>query len=239
MRSKPKAALDGGGGPSPGPPAGSGERSRPSSIQSTQMPGTRPMRADLTPGLLVVISGPGGVGKDTLIERLLERDPRVRYSVSYTTRPRRPYEMDGVHYTFVDMAEFRRLIQEDEFLEYATVNGNLYGTSARRVESLQQAGFDVILKIDVQGAERVRRIRPDGVFIFVAPPTMEELMRRRVERGAESPEAIRARQRLAEIEMSFAERYDYVVVNDDAERAVAEIEAILDRERRQRSRRGD
>lgn len=184
------------------------------------------------PGLLVVISGPGGVGKDTLIARLLELDGRLRYSVSYTTRVRRAYEVDGEHYSFVDRSTFHRLAAAGEFLEHATVNGFLYGTSEARVDALQAAGRDVILKIDVQGAEAVRRRRPDGVFIFIAPPSMEELLRRRVERGAESQEVVVARQRLAEVEMAFADRYDHVVVNDAAEVAVAEIEAILDRERR-------
>jgi guanylate kinase len=183
-----------------------------------------------------VISGPGAVGKDYLIAKLRERDPRLRYSVSYTTRPRRDYEVDGVHYSFVDEAEFRRLIAEGEYLEHAEVNGYLYGTSAQRVEEMQRAGYDVILKIDVQGAEQVRRRRPDGVFIFIAPPSMTELLRRRQERGTEPPEVIAERQRLAAVEMSFADRYDHVVINDDAERAVAEIESVLDRERALRSR---
>ncbi|HEX6548993.1 MAG TPA: guanylate kinase [Candidatus Dormibacteraeota bacterium] len=188
------------------------------------------------PGLLVVISGPGSVGKDTLINGLLERDPRLRYSVSYTTRPRRPYEVDGVHYSFVDEPAFHELVRSGEFLEHKQVNGYLYGTSAHRLEELQGQGFDPILKIDVHGAEEVRRRRPDGVFIFLAPPSMEELMRRRIHRGTESPEVMEARQRLAELEMGFADRYDYVVVNDDAERAIAEVLEILERERRVRER---
>jgi len=179
-----------------------------------------------------VISGPGAVGKDYMIAKLQERDPRLRYSISYTTRPRRDYEVDGVHYSFVDEAEFRRLVEAGEFLEYATVNGYLYGTSAPRVEAMQRAGYDVILKIDVQGAEQLRRRRPDGVFIFLAPPSMEELLRRRQKRGTEPPEVMAERQRLASVEMADADRYDYVVVNDDPERALAEIQSILERERR-------
>lgn len=185
-------------------------------------------------GLLIVISGPGGVGKDTLIERLLAVDSRLRYSISYTTRPRRDYEVDGRHYSFVTEAEFRELVRRGEFLEHKVVGGHLYGTSMHRVEELQAGGHDVILKIDVQGAEEVRRRRPDGVFVFVAPPSMDELLRRRISRGSDSEEVIEARQRLAEVEMGFAERYDHVVVNDDVARAVAEIESILDRERRAR-----
>jgi guanylate kinase len=182
--------------------------------------------------LLVVISGPGGVGKDTVIERLLERNPRLCYSVSYTTRPMRDYEVEGEHYSFVDVATFHRMVQELAFLEYAEVNGNLYGTSVARVEAAQRAGYDVILKIDVQGADQVRQRRPDGVYIFLAPPSMEELIRRRIGRGAESPEEIRDRQKLATWEMSFADRYDHIVVNDDLEHAVRAIELIIAEERR-------
>lgn len=184
--------------------------------------------------LLFVISGPGGVGKDTLIPRLLERNPQLCYSVSYSTRRRREYEVDGEHYSFVDVPTFQRMIEKSDFLEYATVNGNLYGTSAARVEAAQRAGYDVILKIEVQGADLVRQRRPDGVYIFIAPPSMDELIRRRIERGAESPEEIQARQELAQWEMSFADRYDYIVVNDDLDRAIREIEAIIELEHRVR-----
>jgi guanylate kinase len=184
--------------------------------------------------LLVVISGPGGVGKDTLIEKLLARNPKLCYSVSYTTRSKRDYEVDGEHYSFVDEATFRRMVEEDGFLEYAKVNGNLYGTAAARVEAAQRAGYDVILKIDVQGADQVRQRRPDGVYMFIAPPSMDELIRRRVERGAESEEEIQARQELAEWEMAFADRYDHIVVNDDLDRAVKELEGLIEEERRVR-----
>ncbi len=185
----------------------------------------------MQPGLLIVISGPGAVGKDTLIERLRERHPELRYSVSYTTRPRRPYEVEGEHYTFVDRDTFRRMVDEGAFLEHATVNGHWYGTSAERVAELQEAGHDVILKIDVQGADQVRAKRPDGVFVFLAPPSMEELWRRRVGRGAEPPDVVQARQELATREMSFAGHYDHVVVNDDLERALHEVETLLAAER--------
>jgi guanylate kinase len=188
----------------------------------------------MQPGLLIVISGPGAVGKDTLIERLRERHPELRYSVSYTTRPRRPYEVEGEHYTFLDRDTFRRMVDEGAFLEHATVNGHWYGTSAERVADLQEAGHDVILKIDVQGADQVRAKRPDGVFVFLAPPSMEELWRRRVGRGAEPPDVLQARQELATREMSFAGHYDHVVVNDDLERALHEVETLLAAERASR-----
>lgn len=185
--------------------------------------------------MLIVVSGPGGVGKDTLIDMLLARDPRLRYSVSYTTRPRRPYEVEGEHYRFVDQPTFWRLVEEGELLEHGRVNGNLYGTSARRVEEIRSQGCDAILKIDVQGAEQVRRRRPDGVFVFISPPSMEELLRRRTFRGTETAQEMESRQRLAEVEMGYASRYDHVVVNDDAERAAAEVQAILEQERRRRA----
>jgi guanylate kinase len=184
--------------------------------------------------LLVVISGPGGVGKDTLIEMLLERDPRLRYSVSYTTRARRDYEVDGEHYCFVDEPAFWRLAESGELLEHAWVNGYLYGTSTSRVAQALERGHDVILKIEVQGAEQVRSRRPDAVLVFISPPSMEELLRRRARRASEPPEVMEARQRLAEVEMGYAPCYDHVVVNDEAERAVSEILAILDRERGKR-----
>ena len=182
-------------------------------------------------GLLVVMSGPGGVGKDTLIEMLRERDPRLLYSVSYTTRPRRDYEVDGEHYCFVGESDFWRLAAEGELLEHARVNGHLYGTSASRVAEALAAGRDVILKIDVQGAEQVRQRRPDALFLFIAPPSMRELLRRRAQRASEPPAVMEARQRLAEVEMGYASRYDHVVVNDEAERAAGEVQAILERER--------
>jgi guanylate kinase len=155
--------------------------------------------------------------------------------VSYTTRPRRHYELEGEHYRFVDEAHFWRLVEDGELLEHARVNGHLYGTSAGVVEATLARDQDVILKIDVQGAEQVRERRPDALLIFIRPPSMEELLRRRLRRASEPDEVIQARQRLAETEMSYAPRYDHQVVNDDAERAAAEIGAILECERRRRS----
>jgi guanylate kinase len=184
--------------------------------------------------LLIVVSGPGAVGKDTLIEMLRGRDPRLTYSISYTTRPRREYEVDGEHFRFVDEQEFSRLVEEGELLEHARVNGHDYGTSTVQVAEALERGRDVILNIDVQGAEQVRDRRPDALFVFISPPSMEELLLRRTRRASEPPEVIEARQRLAEIEMGFAPRYDHIVVNDEAERAVGEILAIIERERGKR-----
>jgi guanylate kinase len=174
------------------------------------------------------------VGKDTIISKLLTWDKNLRYSVSFTTRPRRDYEIDDVHYSFVTKPKFEELIGRGELLEYAEVNGYLYGTSHTRVEKLQRQRLDVILKIDVRGAEQVREKRPDGVFIFIAPPSMEELKRRREQRGSETEEEMLERQRLARSEMGHAQYYDYIVTNEDAERAASDVLAIIQQERGRR-----
>jgi len=185
-------------------------------------------------GLLIVISGPSGVGKDTIIERLLKMDANLRYSVSYTTRPKRDYEVDGVHYSFVTKPKFEELIGRGEFLEWADYNGYYYGTSRTRVEKLQRQGLDVILKIEVRGAEQVRAKRPDGVFVFIAPPSMEELLKRREERGSDTEKVVEERQRVANWEMSHAQYYDYVVTNEDAQVAANDVMEIIRMERKRR-----
>ncbi len=183
-------------------------------------------------GLLIVISGPSGVGKDTLIKRLLELDPNLVYSVSGTTRRPRKGEKPDENYTFLTRAEFEALIEKGAFLEHATYNGQLYGTFRDRVEKARSAGRDVVLKIDVQGGEQVRRLVPDGIFIFVVAPSEQELERRQVSRGSESAQDLEARRRIAEKEMKFAAHYQHVVTNDDIERAVAEIEDVIEQARR-------
>jgi guanylate kinase len=178
-------------------------------------------------GLLIVISGPSGVGKDTLIKSLVEHDRNLRYSVSCTTRSPRPGEVDGVDYSFVTRERFRQMLDEGAFLEHATYNGNLYGTLTERVERERDAGHDVALKIEVNGAEQVRAKAPDAVLIFVAPPSVDELVRRQVKRNTESAQDMTARREIATREMEYASRYDHVVVNDELEHAVAEILAII------------
>jgi guanylate kinase len=184
-------------------------------------------------GLLIVVSGPSGVGKDTIIKRLLELDKNLKYSVSYTTRAPRKGEVDGVNYRFVDRKRFEELIKQGVFLEHATYDGNLYGTPIAEVERARDAGRDVVLKIDIQGAEQVRERAKDALLIFIAPPSLEELVRRQKERASESDEERAARTRIAEHEMAYASRYDHVVVNDDVEQAVAQVLAII-REARER-----
>ena len=187
-------------------------------------------------GLLIVVSGPSGVGKDTLIKSLLEHDRNLRYSVSCTTRSPRPGEVDGADYSFVTRERFQELIDQGAFLEHATYNGNLYGTLTERVEREREAGHDVVLKIEVNGAEQVRAKAPDAVFIFVAPPSVDELVRRQVKRNTESAQDMAARREIATREMESAARYDHVVVNDDLERAVAEILAIMKQARASQTR---
>ena len=178
-------------------------------------------------GLLIVISGPSGVGKDTIIERLLELDPNLRYSVSWTTRAPRPGEVDGVSYTFVSREKFEEMIRQGGFLEHATYDGNLYGTPAVAVEAARAAGHDILLKIEVKGAQQVREHAPDALFIFIAPPSNEELVRRQELRSKETNQDMTERRRIAEMEMQYASQYDHVVVNADLDRAVAEILAII------------
>ncbi len=148
-------------------------------------------------------------------------------SISVTTRPPRPNEKDGVNYFFKSREEFERMIAENEFLEYAEVYGNYYGTPRKFVQSQLLSGKDVILEIDIQGALKVKERFEEGVFIFIIPPTMEELKRRIVKRGTEDPETILKRFRSAYEELNFIKRYNYVVVNDKVEEAVKKIEAII------------
>jgi len=179
-------------------------------------------------GLLIVISGPSGVGKDTLIKRLLELDRNLVYSVSGTTRTPRDGEKADENYTFLTRADFEALVAQGAFLEHATYNGNLYGTFKDRVESARASGCDVVLKIDVQGAEQVRKQMPDATSIFVVAPSDDELLRRLEARGSESAQDLEARHEIAKREMKLADHYAHVVINDDVGRAVAEIRGIID-----------
>lgn len=182
-------------------------------------------------GLLIVISGPSGVGKDTLIKRVLETDDNVQYSVSGTTRKPRVGEKPDENYTFLTREQFEELVRKGAFLEHATYNGHLYGTFRDRVEKIRDSGRDVLLKIDVQGAEQVRRLVSDGIFIFVVAPSNQELERRQEHRGSETPEDLASRRKIAVKEMEYATHYEHVVTNDDLERAVSEVLDIIRRAR--------
>lgn len=184
------------------------------------------------PGLLLVLSGPSGVGKDSVLRRVFELDPGLAYSVSYTTRKPRPGEKDGVDYNFVDDGEFDRLVKDGEMLEWAEVHGHRSGTGRRQVEGALAAGRDIALNIDVQGGESIRELMPGALRIFLAPPSMEELARRRAARATEDASELQRRASDAEIEMQYSDRYDVVVVNDDLDRAASEILDVINRRRR-------
>jgi guanylate kinase len=182
-------------------------------------------------GRLVVLSGPSGVGKDTVIQAVRRRLPDLQRPVAYTTRAPRPGEEDGREYSFVTSEEFERLRERGEFLETARVHGNLYGTSRQRVEELRQSGRDVLLKIDVQGAAQLHADQPDATFIFLAPPSREVLLARLRERATESPAELARRTEDADRELAQAGWYHHLVVNDEVEQAAEEVVRILQRDR--------
>ncbi|MGI6082586.1 MAG: guanylate kinase [Limnochordia bacterium] len=188
-------------------------------------------------GFLVVLSGPSSVGKDTVLEAVLGHIPDMVYSVSATTRPPRPGEVHGVDYYFLSDEEFRELIRTDGLLEWAEYCDYLYGTPRAFVEEMVAQGKIVISDIDIQGAEQIRRAMPDGVFIFLMPPSLEELRRRIMRRATEPPEAIASRMARAEEEMHNIVSYDYWILNADLAQAVQDLKAIL-RAERLRVRRG-
>jgi guanylate kinase len=180
-------------------------------------------------GRLIVLTGPSGVGKDTVLRELFTLDPALEYSVSYATRPPRPGEVDGVAYHFVDEPTFRAMIDRDEFFEWSTVYGELKGRTFEAVNRAIDTGKDVVIKIDVQGADKVRaRIGDRGTYIFLLPPSAAALEQRLVERNTEDPASLRARRELAVAELALKDTYDHQVVNDDAARAAREIEAIIE-----------
>ncbi len=178
-------------------------------------------------GTLIVISGPSGVGKSPVIRGLLSKRPDIYFSVSFTTRAPRAGEVDGVNYSFVDREEFERMIAEDELLEYAEYVGNYYGTSIKVIREHLEKGQDVLLDIEVQGAAKVRARRPEAVFVFILPPSLEELVRRLEARSTDSKDVIARRMERARTECFQADNYDYIVVNDSVGAAVDELTSIL------------
>lgn len=178
-------------------------------------------------GRLFIVSGPSGVGKSTVLKALLERRDNARFSISATTRPIREGETDGVHYHFVSVETFRDWIAREEFLEYAEYVGHFYGTPRKFVEAALDAGQDIILDIEIQGAMQVKKRMPDAVKIFIGPPSWDELERRLKARGTNSKEDIEKRLVRAKVEVQTAHTYDYFVMNDSVENAVRELDAIM------------
>ncbi|MBQ6706855.1 MAG: guanylate kinase [Clostridia bacterium] len=178
-------------------------------------------------GMLIILSGPSGCGKGTVVKELLSRRDDTVLSVSVTTRSPRPGEVDGTHYFFRTKEQFEEMIQRDELLEYASYSGNYYGTPLPPIEEWLNAGKNVLLEIEVQGAQKVMERCPDHVSVFIAAPSLEVLEQRLRGRGTEAEEVIERRLNAAKEEMATAERYRYYVVNDEVELAVQRIETIL------------
>lgn len=185
-------------------------------------------------GNLYIIAAPSGAGKTSLVKALLDADPTVRLSISYTTRAPRPGEVDGEHYHFVDETLFMQMLSEGDFLESALVHGARYGTSQTQVQSILKAGNDLILEIDWQGAAQVRKLHPEAIGIFILPPSIEALRQRLNNRRQDSPEVIARRIAAAREEMSHVAEFDYVTINDIFEVALHDLLAIIRAQRLKR-----
>ena len=183
------------------------------------------------PGNLFVVAAPSGAGKSSLVRALQEVDARVHPSISHTTRPPRGQEVHGREYFFVDSAEFDRMVQADAFVEWAHVHGQRYGTSKSAIHERMAAGGDVVLEIDYQGANQIRRSFAHAVLIFILPPSWEELRSRLQRRGDDAPEVIETRLRNAAIEMAHARDFDFVIINDSFDRALFDLKSIVHAQR--------
>lgn len=181
-------------------------------------------------GLLILVSGASGTGKGTVCKKILSDMPEIFYSISATTRQPRPGEVDGVEYFFITREEFKTWIAEDKFLEYAEVYGNFYGTPLHKIEERRNRGENVLLEIDTQGALNVMEKVPDGVYIFLLPPSLDELRKRIENRGTETPETLERRLNAAKAEIEIGKKYQYVVINDTVEKAVEKIKSIISAE---------
>jgi guanylate kinase len=182
-------------------------------------------------GLLIVISGPAGTGKGTVVGKLLEKNPNIKLSISKTTRKPRPGEKEGVNYFFVSREQFEEEIKNERFLEYAEYNNNYYGTPKDFVFEALEKGFDVILEIETKGALQIKKVFSDAVLIFLLPPSIEELYKRLVKRGTESEDEIRARLEIAKNEIKLVPEYDYCVINDNVDDAAEKIQKIIEVEK--------
>jgi guanylate kinase len=178
-------------------------------------------------GLLIVFSAPSGAGKSTLCKVLMQGLPNLTYSISYTTRPPRKGERDGIDYFFVDEPEFKRLVRKKAFAEWALVHGCYYGTPHRQLRQMLDEGKDVVLDIDVQGGLHIRRLYPDAVLIFIMTPSLKILEQRLRARNKDTEQVIRMRLKNARRELKSLTQYDYLVINDDLKRAAAELKAII------------
>ena len=179
------------------------------------------------PGQLFIVTAPSGAGKSTLIAALLKQDPRIRLSVSHTTRAPRQGEVEGKDYHFVTRAKFLTLRAENQFLEWAEVYGNFYGTTRQSLEDLQNQGLDVILEIDWQGARQVRQLYPESLGIFILPPSLETLRSRLQGRGKDDPATIEKRLSLAQDDLSHENEFEYAIINTEFDEALRDLAAIL------------
>ncbi len=182
-------------------------------------------------GVLLVLSGPSGAGKGTICQKLREKRDDLSYSVSATTRAPRKGEVDGKDYFFLTIDRFKEMIANDEMLEYAEIYGNYYGTPRSYVMNILDQGRDVVLEIDPQGALQIKKRFPDAVFVFIVPPSLDELTKRIYKRGTDSEEVIKRRLSAATSELAYASKYDYIIVNDEVEKASKKVSNIIDAER--------
>lgn len=185
----------------------------------------------MQPGILIVLSGPSGTGKGTICRELLRNYPNLHYSISATTRQPREGEIDGINYWFISHEKFRQMINDNEFLEWAEVYGNYYGTPRDYVMDLLNNGKNVILEIDTQGAMQIKNKFPQAVFIYIVPPSLDELANRIHKRGTESIDVIKRRLGCVRSELSYVNNYNYIVVNDEVSKAVEQIQAIISAEK--------
>lgn len=199
----------------------------PTDAEQLGRPGRAADMGDANKGTLFVVSAPSGAGKTSLVRALLEGNPNLRLSVSYTTRSPRPGEVDGVHYHFVSRATFERMVLDNAFVEYAQVFDNAYGTARETLRQALDGGRDVLLEIDWQGARQVRAHFPEAVSVFILPPSLAELERRLRGRGQDSDEIIARRMAKARDELSHYGEYDYLIVNDRFEAALTELRALI------------